>query len=186
MTSARLVARWTAARLRADDRERRLDLREPSLGGQSAIVDLPGPVLTEGDALEPIPALSWSSEGQSLVYAEQVPAGSRIVRLSLATLNEPAHLAAYRVLGGCLPDCLRTAAGSRSSAQPQPSPEHLGERCRRHTPHPAHELHRPLRDAALVAGRPPALLIRCRAATGTCTSWTWRGAHPQSDARPER
>ena len=96
----------------------------PSLGGQERkLVDLPGPVLTEGDALEPIPALSWSSEGQSLVYAEQAPGrSSRIVRLSLATLEtNPLTSPPIASSGDAFPELSpdgRRLAFVRSSSQP--------------------------------------------------------------------
>jgi len=60
----------------------------PSFGGQERkLVDLRGPVRLSDFSL--VPVLSWSPDGQSLVYAGTASTGirARIVRLSLATLG---------------------------------------------------------------------------------------------------
>jgi Tol biopolymer transport system component/predicted Ser/Thr protein kinase len=96
----------------------------PSLGGlERKLVDLPGPVFNEGDALEPIPALSWFPDGQSLAYAEQAPGkSSRILRVSLATLETiPLTSPPAEISGDAFPELSpdgRRLAFVRSSSRP--------------------------------------------------------------------
>ena len=161
-----LVARRTADRVRARGREPGLDLSCAFSGGQERkLVDVSRPVRDEGDELEPNRRFRGRPT-ESRCFTPKRSAGSRIVRLSLATLNEPLTSPPIASSGDAFerPDGRRLAfvrshsrGVNRIRLLARGRPEHLGERCRRHTPHPAHELHRPLRDAALVAGRPPAL-----------------------------